>query len=134
MDTLPADTNEAVDASPTPTWLQYGEVVDIHITGARAKTGMPDGTVLFEVGEKLITLAPTGTVSITRSVPADGEPQPGDLWSDQLGARFAAVNRDGNTRLVEIAPTDRLYWSWQEVHTGPTGPIRLVHRSPEVPF
>lgn len=113
--------------------LQYGEVVDIHITGARTSSMMPDGSVLFEVGDHVVSLRPEPGVAVTRSQPADGEPEPGDVWRDQVGNAYAAIRAD-----APLLPDGAVMWlhrvdtghatQWQSVHKGPTGPIRLVHR------
>jgi hypothetical protein len=69
-------------------------------------------------------------LAITRLEPADGEPQPGDLWIDTEGVIRAAVaaTYTGVPQVGLVNTRTGAYAPWRDVHTGLTGPIRLLHR------
>jgi len=118
-----------------PTWpepgLQHGEVVDITITGA-VVSGPIGNCLLIGFGQDTMQLSPGNTTAvITRSTPADGEPEVGDIWVDQLDQRYVA-NRyyDANERLYLFPLGDGVQKAspWADVHKGLSGPIRLLYR------
>jgi hypothetical protein len=126
-------TAPALTAQPA---LQWGEVVDITITGARVSGPIHGDTcVLFGVGDDTISLSlgnPQAT--ITRSTPADGVPKPGDIWRDQQGNTYAAMFAGSNRETVWLRPIDGGgAETWRAFHKGPSGPIRLVYRLSDDP-
>lgn len=68
----------------------YGETVTICATG---KVSVFDGhgliVELAQGGRVNVAFGPD--VTVDRQVPADGEPQPGDLWTDVHGQRWFAI-------------------------------------------
>lgn len=116
--------------------LQYGEVVDITITGAKVSGPIADRLLIGFGDDTLQLTVGNPHVTITRSEPADGEPQQGDVWRDQEGRAYACVWRDGRPVLVDVIlrpGNERLYVNWLEVHKGRSGPIRLVYRLTDDP-
>lgn len=119
-------------SSEPPQWpaLQPGENVDITIAGAVVayvnKQGVPEFTAgTADDPNRFLHLPQTGAVTITRSAPADGVPQPGELWADETGRQFFA-HRDAGFDLVQLTTEDGYSYPWREVHTGPDGPIRRI--------
>jgi len=82
-----------------------------------------------------LTVALTGSVEYTRLAPADGVPQPGEMWADQVGGLYFAQARktsSGDVVLISDKVSPNLYESWESVHRGPTGPIYRVAARPQV--
>lgn len=132
-------TTDNLQQDYAPRWpgidLQYLETVDITIRGVRAATRMADGSVLFDVGpteDHAIRLYPEDAqrIELARVAPADGEPQPGDIWADRHGTRLVAVRPSANSSAVSLYPIAGEYTptNWLSIHRGASGPIRLVHR------
>jgi hypothetical protein len=124
--------------------LQTGEQISARIAGRltvkRVDTdsdGMSWAHLTYEDDAVLIDLAlPVGTaIEYTRVIPADGEPQPGELWADQVGALYFAQKRKtsyGDVVLIGDKADTNLYQSWGDVHQGPTGPIHRVAERPQI--
>lgn len=72
------------------------------------------------------------SVQIERLTPADGEPQPGEIWVDQTGGEWYATGCS-ELGVVMCAPDgNREIWTF--LHQGEaTGPIRRVRPAPDEP-
>lgn len=69
-------------------------------------------------------------VQIERLAPADGEPQPGQLWADATGEERYAYQRNGAVSLLDERGVGV---PWQSVHRDPQlGPITRVYPLPAV--
>jgi hypothetical protein len=114
-----------------PDHRQYGEVVDITITGATVSGPIAD-RILYGVGDDTLQLTiGNPAITITRATPADGEPQPGDIWRDRQDIAYAAItNRVSGVDRVDLVRIDGKGTNthWPFVHKGLSGPIRLVYR------
>lgn len=115
-----------------------GEVVDLTIYGA-AVAYTYDGATTYRLpggdGEAHFVALPDGhsATRVTRRIPSDGEPKPGDIWTDRLGCRYFAVlakRRTGGdvVELVSQEPDAHAFSSWSSVHAGNLGPISLLYR------
>lgn len=123
-------------SSEPPQWpaLQSGETVDITITGAKVayvdKKGRPQFAFNRPSPEEEWPQFPAAErVSITRSLPVDGEPRPGDVWTDRDGERLFAWERhpkDAGGVWLMSAGGRSLHW--RDWHRGETGPIELYER------
>lgn len=111
-----------------PALLGVGEVVDLHIT-ARVGHGH-DGFATFIVGESEYIRLRDGdpAVAIRRRTPADGVPEPGDLWRDIRGNRYFATGGDVVCFVAQVPTAGRFLHPWEEIHAGPNGPITLEYR------
>jgi hypothetical protein len=119
--------------------LQPGEAVDVTIRGAVFAYADPFGATFHYPGrgpdggvkDRYVTVdLADGTVRVERAIPADGEPQPGDLWRGGEGHLYAAVRKDlhPDPGLVNVS-TGTAFTSWRHVHAHPLlGPIALDHR------
>ena len=120
--------------------LQPGEHVDITIRGARVshrlRIGDRSRETTFIIGtdggaDQYLTLPDHPNVSVERRVPADGEPQPGDIWRDTTGERYFAYG-DSNGGVAFCSAIKGYTRSWTHLHAGLCGPITLEYR-PEPP-
>ncbi|MGP3917642.1 hypothetical protein [Nonomuraea sp. 10N515B] len=113
---------------------QPGEHVRVTIEG-RIQFANDTGITLRQ-DDLLFPIAYAPTVKITRVAPADGEPQPGQIWADAHGTEWYAARRTsgrGESRVYLYAPDGRDY-HWSDVHTDDQlGPIRLVRPANPVP-
>jgi hypothetical protein len=76
---------------------------------------------------------PLGTgIRFERVTPADGEPQPGEIWADQIGELYFACTRNGKVMLVSLEPSPSYHLNWEDMHRGPTGPIYRVAQRPQI--
>lgn len=107
---------------------QRGELVDIVIRGARV-LNCDGGSLVYEYSEGARTDREEvqyefSTVEITRLVPAEGPPKPGELWEDAHGVRYLAIEYAGGVRLHSGAPGGTGYEAAYVHHT--YGPIKRV--------
>ena len=119
--------------------LEPGEVVDLELCGLRV-AWVHDGDTNFklpttEAGKhRYLTLClddlPADAVTVTRAVPLDGRPEPGDVWTDTTGdVWFATKNGREAEAVAFCSPDGRVFViPWRDVHNGPYGPIRLAYR------
>lgn len=138
----------ATSAPPhaTPLALEPGEVVDLTIR-ARVSFLDSDGSVTFhfpraegDVDHYLKVDLSNPAVTINRGVPADGEPQAGDLWRDRHGTLYAAIlpvseleEKELGLLLRPVVGRGR-YAPWQVIHADRLlGPIALEHRPRPTP-
>jgi hypothetical protein len=136
--TVEPATDNNDQASPAYAF-QPGEIVDVFIGGTAVGYGGRNSHV-FEVrdsfGERAFVHVPfdAAGLSITRSVPADGTPQPGEVWITQPGVRlFAYENGTAANRSTWLMdPTTGTSKRWHEVHTGDAGPIRRLASVDEI--
>lgn len=111
------------------TTYQPGEHVRVTID-ARVDVASPAGTLLFltllDGAVALQVDATASGVSVARVAPADGVPQPGELWADQLGTEWFAVSERGGYGVCLHAVDGRAH-PWREIHSHVhLGPIRRV--------
>lgn len=122
--------------------LQPGETVDITIRGARVAYTIDNidkqTTSTFKIGvydnqDRYLTIPPNDlpNVDVRRVTPADGEPQPGDIWRDATGERYFAYGQRNNG-VAFCSVIEGNFRSWQHLHAGSCGPITLEYR-PEPP-
>lgn len=119
-----------------------GEIVNIAISGARvrfAPGALTQGELAIDIGHddgpahQLWIPAEHPSVRIARVVPAEGEPQAGEVWRDQAGGTYFARLHEAvpfeDDPWVELLPaTDGPSVQWLVVHNGPSGPIERVWR------
>lgn len=121
--------------------FQIGEKVDAHIPGLTVMNFDidPHGNVTwvylsYDRDTVKVDLAlPFGTgIRFERITPADGEPQPGELWADQVETLYVARKyHPAGVRLVNVdKPGSIPAESWESVHGGPLGPIYRVAARP----
>lgn len=124
-------SNDQERTGPVGTY-ESGEIISLTI---------PEGTVYYngscmvlKVEGELLHLDVPASAVITRLVPSNGVPQPGDIWSDADGtAWFATTVKVNNgwsgsqVQLVNAAGTNGRWQSVNEQH----GPLRLAHRPVE---
>jgi hypothetical protein len=84
--------------------------------------------------------APDSQVWALRVEPADGPPQPGELWADANGAEYYATSRTWDDAQGAATPVIYLVRAtgqaepWQQIHQGHRGPLWLVRCArPQVP-
>jgi hypothetical protein len=121
-----------------------GELVDVTIRGVRVTGTLPTRPnwplpeIVLALDEHAgqeftVTLPLVAGVTVERTVPADGEPQPGDLWRDGNGELyFARIERSHpGVVLVDtsVIKSGRHYHQWREVHA--RSGLTLVHREPQ---
>lgn len=137
---------ETTNAPDHPVPLDYGETVDIIIQGARVTytddqnlhlsypISNPDNNGGRDV--HYLTIDPTEpAVTVVRTIPADGQPQAGDLWRDRHGKLYAAVAPASELEEQELGlllkPVNGRgrYAPWVVIHGDPSlGPITLEYR------
>lgn len=105
-----------------------GEIVNITIRGVRINAGYEDGHISVRhpdvAGLDLWLAATHPAVRIARVVPADGEPQPGEVWADTAGATYFARLHPAAVPWVELLPSaGGPSVEWLVAHNGPSGPI-----------
>ncbi|MEV7011584.1 hypothetical protein [Streptosporangium sp. NPDC051022] len=116
-----------------PEQYKVGERVRVIVEGAVAH--VTDGEELYP-GELTIALenpaglydvtVPLDAVTVERLVPAEGEPQPGDIWKDSLGVeRFAYLDSPNGEILLQDA--DGVVNLWRHFHIE-YGPLTKVYR------
>lgn len=117
--------------------FQPGEIIEARIprlTVDRVEPG-EDGWVHVTYQDSMVVVElklPVGTgVRFERVIPADGEPQPGELWADQVEVLYVAQLglRGDSARLVDVDAQGSGH-RWEDVHRGPTGPIYRVAQRP----
>jgi hypothetical protein len=125
-----------------PTY-QPGEHVRVTID-AHVDTGIdaadPAGTLLSLTllhGGGSLDLNPRAPgVAVTRVAPADGMPQPGELWADRHGTEWYAAYRNhrNGAPSVYLHTFDGRAYPWREIHADDRlGPIRRVRLATPVP-
>ncbi|MFY1669515.1 hypothetical protein ACN27G_06105 [Plantactinospora sp. WMMB334] len=113
---------------------EVGERITALIRDARVEEADDSGRLVLTYGGNWRAVVHTGSgqVGITRMTPADGVPQPGELWRDQAGQlwfargtadRVLLIGADAKTQHPGMTAMD-----WQSVHRGDTGPIRRIWR------
>lgn len=123
--------------------LDTDETVDLLISGARVSYLDTGGVTSFQLpadgpGPKYLALnLDHPAVTVTRAVPADGEPKPGDLWRDRHGMLYAALvaggepwaaGHEGYLFLTPVLADGRV-GKWRDIHADPQlGPITLEYR------
>jgi len=129
------DTNQHNPADA----LQPGEVVNVELRGAAVGYGATDALVFEAVddaGERVYIHIPRRikNLHIARSVPADGVPQPGEVWITQTGTRLFAFQNGtaANRTTCLMDATTGTGRRWHEVHTGDGGPIRRLASVDEI--
>ncbi|GII88217.1 hypothetical protein Ssi03_62070 [Sphaerisporangium siamense] len=114
---------------------QPNEILDITIRNARVIEG-DGGRLVYEystIGRDDPTYARAAiqpwadSVTITRVMPAAGEPRLGDLWKDVRGVLWLAVQRTGGVQLHDGGTGGP--WPITQVQ-GTYGPLALVYRDP----
>ena len=133
------DSNDTSQAETTYAF-QPGEIVDVLIRGAAVSYAGGGRTHVFEIrdssGERAFVHVPfdAAGLTITRSVPADGTPQAGEVWITPTGTRlFAFENGAAANRTIWLMdPTSGNSYPWREVHTGDDGPIRRLASVDEI--
>lgn len=119
-----------------------GETVDVTIRCAQVAFEPVGGRLTLIVGkneaghDRYVDL-PLDALDARRVTPADGVPQPGDLWVDAVGSLYFATGRRlaGFDR-VQLCAEDggsQAYVDWGSIHAGPTGPISLHYRRDPAP-
>jgi len=79
-----------------------------------------------------LTVALTGSVEYTRLTPADGVPQPGELWADQVDTLYAVRAHPNGAKLVDVDERGSLsLTAWQDIHRSSLGPIYRVSARPQ---
>jgi hypothetical protein len=126
--------------------LEPGEVVDLTIRASVSYLD-DDGSATFhfprsegDVDHYLKVHLANPNVTVSRSIPADGQPQPGDLWRDRHGKLYAAVMPSSELEETELGvllkPVDGRgrYAPWEVIHADRLlGPIALEHRPRPTP-
>jgi hypothetical protein len=81
-----------------------------------------------------LPLADPAPLSVRRLVPADGEPQPGQIWADRHGGEWFVTldHRSAEAYCFLRAPDGRAR-DWSDLHSGPDGPISLVRPAAQPP-
>jgi hypothetical protein len=111
--------------------LEYkpGEVVDITITAARLSTSHAQPPAVDHLGvfvdERYLRIPLGASVAITRCVPAEGMPKPGEVWETCDGRRvFVVEQRDryDNTHIRFIDGTNSFHLE-DLLGRGPLTPI-----------
>lgn len=128
---------EPTSTPPAPVPLQAGETVDVIVQGARVdyvdarsiSLTYPASNRVDARNYEYLTVDPAEpAVTVVRTIPADGQPKPGDLWRDRHGTLYAAIRPT-----PEFGPVDEA-----DVHLkpvlglGPYGPWVIVHADREL--
>lgn len=106
-DPQPAGRDQA-ERVAGPAYLP-GEVIGIGIEGARVVvSSAPDAdvellTVEFRNGTRVVVDVRAEWIHVQRQVPADGMPQPGEIWEDSAGGRWFACDTDGMSASSPLA-------------------------------
>ncbi len=121
--------------------FKYGERLRIELAGVTVTHVTTDDhgvtwlSAIFEDTTQTfnLTVALTGSVEYTRLAPADGVPQPGEMWADQVGnVYFARISHPRGVSLVNCdEPGTSGVTAWEDVHEGPLGPIYRVATRPQ---
>lgn len=119
-----------------PTY-QPGEHVRVTIDTYVDSISTSGTDITFRHDDRFIALDTTHPgVGITRVAPADGRPQPGEIWADKHGTEWYAAfcaGRGRESMVYLYAPDGRAYY-WPDVHTDDQlGPIRRVRPATPVP-
>lgn len=111
-----------------------GEIVDITIKGARVRNqhdgddGLDVLTVIYGQHNTVAHLSLDDSVTVERIAPAEWPPRPGDLWRDNGGELWFAVEIGG----VALVPSYPVSSSRRGVVPDKVkdsvGPLTLVHR------
>lgn len=135
--TEPATVREDDHQPPKPDrppWpeLQLHERVTLTIDDAIVTDPLTsDGRVGFRIGPfgaighgiYLDLPANHPQVTLTRGAPADGEPQPGEIWTNASGMLLFAHLWMG---AVHLMGEGSFGGPWADIHRGPMGPIRRL--------
>ncbi|MGS2641716.1 hypothetical protein [Streptosporangium sp. G12] len=123
-----------------PEQYKRGERIRITVDGVIEYDREPDDqpgrtaelTIAVSTGAGLydVTVPLDYVVAAERLVPAQGEPQPGEIWRDRDGVeRFASKDRSGQVVLRGAAGTERV---WQNVNAT-HGPLTRVYPASPAP-
>ena len=120
--------------------FQPGEIVDVLIRGAAVSYAGGRHRHVVELrdefGQQAFVDIPIGAagLTVTRSVPADGIPQPGEVWITQTGVRLVAFKNGtaANRATWLMDPATGTSYAWREVHAGGNGPIRRLASVDEI--
>lgn len=107
-----------------PPVYRHGETVNVTIPSAKV-VSIYGGRIVVSTDDGTQYEVPT-TVAISRVTPADGEPKPGELWSDASGAEWYVTGRSGSKGWV-MARADGWEDSWPKVNES-YGPLTRTHR------
>lgn len=120
---------------------EYLEGETVSVTLVAAVVQRADSAGLFvktEGGTELSFNFSDPRVVVSVGTPADGEPLPGEVWTDALDQVWFVRSKAGGRSGVEFIGADGMTQhpghfsaSWQDVHRQ-SGPIRRVHQSFEV--
>jgi len=144
MSIIPAPTSGRDQTPAQRVELREGEVVDLTLRGVTVgwhhnlETGFRlPGTEIDGHARYLhlyLDELPADAVIVTRTIPVDGEPKPGDVWADAHGMALFAYTSDFVDDVVSLAPARPVpgwrnaeWWDWHRSQT--RGPIRLVWRA-----
>jgi hypothetical protein len=117
--------------------LCVGEIVDMHIQALQVMLVNQD-----DKGPRYMLATSEGAAieiprdlwfTVTRKVPAEGEPQPGEIWANRFGEHYY-VQRQGTVgiRLVPATTGGNASFPWTDVHRAAEGPIHRVYQPPVV--
>jgi hypothetical protein len=109
-----------------------GELVDVTLHSVPVTRGGEQALTVQTPGGGELPLRLTGAddVRVTRQVPADGTPRPGDVWRGPDGELFFALTVGSRIGLTRAVAGNRPYERWLEVHQHPAmGPIELEWRA-----
>lgn len=124
--------------------FQLGEKVTATIPNMTVIDAMTDTdemawvTVRYEDSAVFIAdmKLPIGKViTYRRETPADGIPEPGELWADQVGCLYVvqlSPTAGRTTKLIDVDRPHETAAGWEDVHRGTTGPIFRVAERPQV--
>jgi len=135
-----AERADALLAETTPTRAGAPRRLDNPLViGETANITLHDTTVVEVRGDRFVVDLQghligiprrTGAVSVDRLVPADGTPQPGDIWRDGRGFRWHAVRVAGRALrglYLVGASSDGELTRWEDVNKA-RGPLVLEYR------
>ncbi|HXG03238.1 MAG TPA: hypothetical protein VNO23_07515 [Candidatus Binatia bacterium] len=129
-----ATAARGVEALMTQPAYQPGETVRVLIEGRVSPTSTSTTTIAVEHGDSLTVLDTTDpTVSVSRLEPADGRPQPGEMWADAMDNEYFAVGGWSDVG-PNLYGSDGTHYSWYELHRHPElGPIRRIRAAASAP-
>lgn len=111
-----------------------GEVVDITITGARLSAAHAQPPSLDHLGilvdERYLRVPLGPSVTVTRRVPAEGMPKPGELWESQFYGRLFVIE-DRRNRGVKLTDGQTTYALDDALEYGPLTPIYRDEPTPD---
>ena len=108
------------------TTYEYGEVLRVEFT-AMVIAPPDDGRIIVTIGETRVLL-PLADVTFRRRFPADGEPSPGEMWTDRIGTSYFAVAPQAGSiqQIPRLVDPTGVGTEWTYIHASAVGPIRRV--------